>query len=156
MSRTSKVLIGGGNFSDGVSDWTSSFNDSPSSASLADLSDDSALERSYTPTPVVPDTEPTLARRSLYGSTGNLPSGTKNSSLPFRRQLSAIETQTNHLKDMLRDVLPSIKKSEDVREENVSFFAPCSTPQYKVIYKDMCEVGSSGIGSGGGQMGLRR
>ncbi|XP_028413870.1 uncharacterized protein LOC114536715 [Dendronephthya gigantea] len=162
---TTKDLIGGGNFSDGISDWASSFNGSPSSASLADLSDDSTIERSYTPTPLVSDTEPilapssraSLAPRPLSGSTGDLPSTGKNSSLPFRRQFSAVETQTNHLKDMLRDVLPSTKKSENVQEEeDVAFFAPGSTPQYKVIYKDMCEVGLSETGSGDGRVGMRR
>jgi hypothetical protein len=53
------------------------------------------------------------------------------------------------MKDLLKDVISSTKKTENIRkdekdrEEDSTFFAPGSTPQYKVIYKDMCEVASS-------------
>lgn len=123
-------------------------NTSPSLASLADLSDDSTIELSHTPTPPVLDPPPIYTPRQHSGSTGDLVSTVQNTSQPFRRQLSAVETQTNYMKDLLNDTLPSLKKSENVREvkksreEEASFFAPGSTPQYKVIYKDMCEVAS--------------
>ncbi|CAB4007995.1 Hypothetical predicted protein [Paramuricea clavata] len=151
---TTKDLSGGANFSDGMSDRASSVNPSVSTASLADLSDDSTIERSHTPTPPFPN----LASRPHSGSTGDLPSATQSSSRPYRRQLSAVETQTSYMKDLLKDVSPSTKKTENIRkdekdrEEDAIFFAPGSTPQYKVIYKDMCEVASSSGSAGRGRV----
>ena len=152
LYRTTKDLPGGGNFSDGLSDRASSVNpsDSTSLASLADLSDDSTIERSHTPTPPVADPHADFTPRPHSGSTGDLPSTTQNSTRLFRRQLSAVETQTNYMRDLLKDTLPSRKKSGSVRGDEKSRgeeamnFAPGSTPQYKVIYRDMCEVTSSG------------
>lgn len=154
QSRTTKDLSGAANFSDGMSDRASSVNPSVSTASLADLSDDSTIERSHTPTPPFPN----LASRPHSGSTGDLPSATQNSSRPYRRQLSAVETQTSYMKDLLKDVISSTKKTENIRndekdrEEDATFFAPGSTPQYKVIYKDMCEVASSSGSAGRGRV----
>ena len=154
---TNKDLPGGGNFSDGISDQTSSVNPSPSLASLADVTDDSTMERSYIPTTPVPDLHGNLTSRPHSGSTGDLPSATQQASQLLRRQLSAIETHTSNLKSLLKNTMPSTIKSESVREgekcreDEGMFFAPGSTPQYKVIYKDMCEVASSG-----GSIGPRR
>ena len=140
--RTTKDLFGGANISDDI--FERSENTCPSLASLAYLSDVSTMELSHTPTPSVLDPPPSYTPRPHSRSTGDLVSTIQNTSQPFRRQLSAVETQTNYMKDLLNDRQPALKKSENVREEkDASFFAPGSTPQYKVIYKDMCEVASS-------------
>ena len=155
--RTNKDLPGGGNFSDGISDLASSVNPSPSLASLADLTDDSTIERSYIPTAPVLVTHSTLTSRPHSGSTGDLPSATQHASHLLRRQLSAIETPTSYMKGLLKNAMPSTIKSESVREgekcrEDEGIY---STPQYKVIYKDMCEVASSGGSIGPGRLGDR-
>ncbi len=65
------------------------------------------------------------------------------------------------MKDLLKNAAASAKKAEDFREneqnweEEATFFAPGTTPQYKVIYKDMCEVASPGALAGHGRLGDR-
>ena len=129
-------------------------NTNTSLASLADLSDDSAIEVSNTPTAPVPDANYPVRHHSR--STGDLISTIQNPPQPFHRQLSAVEVQTNYMKDLLPSVKKSSKEFRKSREEDAPFFAPGSTPQYKVIYKDLCEVVSCNGSSHQGSCDKRR
>lgn len=150
-------MRGAQSFPDCQSDQTSSVNPSspeaspsPSSSNLVEFYDDSAIGSSDAPNQLASELYPSFLSKPLSGSTGDLPSATQNSFRTFRRQMSAVETRTNDVNGSLEHASFSTKKTENAqreeqtRAENATRFAPGSIPQYKVIYKDLCEVASVG------------
>lgn len=153
---TSEDLLGGDDFASSAVELTETTtltnytggSSVHSRQSLDDDDDNEITSKTQSPTATAQlDPPPGLTRPRLYRrSTSDLPSLTHKPSQPFRRQLSAVETQSNFSKALPRNVPVATTRSDIIRTDvhswvDIENFPLGSTPQYTAIYGDMCQNG---------------